>query len=651
MKRSSQYNQVTVLPRTSEEYISITYGSRYKKMVFLDSYRFTQKSLADLASSMEDTDYKILRSAFPNDFSYLQSKGVYPYEYVSSLETLNEKQLPPIEAFYSHLSQRGITDSQYNRAKEVWNHFGCRSLRDYHELYLQSDVLILADAFEKFRDFFLTHHNIDPCYCYSAPGLTWQCGLRYTNINLELLTDYNMLLMIENGIRGGYSGLLGSRHVKANNKYLADYNPQQASNYLLYLDACNLYGWAMSQPLPVDDFKWEDPSNYRFIEGRGYIFEVDLEYTQEARRNTYRFPLASEKKKVDINDFSDYQRSLMEKDDIISGNVEKLILDLKSKSHYVVHYKLLGFYLKMGLKITKIHRIISYREETWLAEYINFNTQQRIKSKSNFEKDLWKLMNNAFYGKTLENIRGRKKIDLVTDESVAKKQFSKPTYDSHVIFNPDLLAIVHNVTNVKFDKPVYLGMVILDYSKLKMYEFYYNVANKLWPQNEIMAMDTDSLFLNVYTEDAYEDMLAIKDNWLDSSNYTESHSLYSKKNAKVPGYFKDELGGKIMKELIYLRSKSYSYKVSDSISNDSISNDDETIKKLKGISRSTVAKHVDFDDYFSALYNEETIYKTNYSLNSKNHELFLKKVTKKAMCPFDDKRFIADDGISTYPFC
>lgn len=141
---------------------------------------------------------------------------------------------------------------------------------------MKSDVLILADAFEKYRDFFLLHHRIDPCYCYSAPGLTWQCGLRYTNIELELLSDYNMLLMIENGIRGGYSGLLGTRHVTANNKYINDYDSNKSSNYLLYLDACNLYGWAMSQPLPVDDFRWEDPCNYKIINGRGYIFEVDL---------------------------------------------------------------------------------------------------------------------------------------------------------------------------------------------------------------------------------------------------------------------------------------------------------------------------------------------------------------------------------------
>ena len=207
-------------------------------------------------------------------------------------------------------------------------------------------------------------------------------------------------------------------------------------------------------------------------------------------------------------------------------------MNWSNKERYVVHYKLLQFYIQLGLRVTKIHRIISFKEEPWLAKYIQFNTDERTKSNSDFEKDLWKLTNNAFYGKTLENIRNRKKINLLTDREDARKQFSKPTYDDHVIFNNNLLAIVHNVTSVKFNKPIYLGQAILDYSKLLMYQFYYNVVNKLWPQNEVIASDTDSLFLNVYTEDAYEDMQQIKDGFLDTSDYPPENRLFSTKNKK-----------------------------------------------------------------------------------------------------------------------
>ena len=132
--------------------------------------------------------------------------------------------MPDIKEFYSTLTQKTITEKEYEHAQRVWKHYNCKTLQDYHELYLKTDVLILADAFEKFRNFFLKHHKIDPCYCYSAPGLTWQCGLKYTGIELELLTDVDMLQMFEKGIRGGFSGVLGPRHVKAFNKYTPNYH-------------------------------------------------------------------------------------------------------------------------------------------------------------------------------------------------------------------------------------------------------------------------------------------------------------------------------------------------------------------------------------------------------------------------------------------
>ena len=175
------------------------------------------------SSSLERT-----KSEQSSQLTLIKQKGIYPYEYITSLEILNETQLPPIEAFYSTLKGKSITEDEYEHAQNVWNAFGCKTLLDYHNLYLKADVLILADAFEKFRDFFLTNHQIDPAYCYSAPGLTWQCGFKYTDIELDLLSDYEMLLMFENGIRGGYSGVLGNRYVKANNKYLNDYEPKIA---------------------------------------------------------------------------------------------------------------------------------------------------------------------------------------------------------------------------------------------------------------------------------------------------------------------------------------------------------------------------------------------------------------------------------------
>ena len=663
MKYEDDYNKVQLLSKNSENYISIDYGSNYKKIRFLDSYRFMVKGLSDVAKSM--VEFSILDKYFKGDISLLKQKGYYPYEYIDSIDRLNETSLPPKESFFSSLTQKVITDKEYSHAQEVWKHHNCKTLKDYHNLYLKTDVMILTDAFEKYRKFFLKHHKIDPCYCYSAPGLTWQCGLKYTGIELELLADYDMLTMIEKGIRGGFSGVLGPRHVKAFNKYTPNHNGNGnrvldenemkeclealkngknlndylTEKYLLYLDANNLYGWAMSQKLPTKDFKWEnDPDYYKKIpKGRGCIIECDLEYPNDCRFKTRKYPLAPEKMKIDKEKLSDYQLNLL--GDKPLSKEEKLFLTLYDKEKYVIHHSILKEYIKLGMKVTKVYRTISFEESNWLAKYINFNTEQRTKSDNIFEKDLWKLMNNSFYGKTLENIRGRSEVKLITSKEEAKKYISKPKFKDSIIFNENFIAIVNNVTSVKFDKPIYLGMAILDYSKLLMYKFYYEVVNKIWPENEIIASDTDCLFLSVKTKDIYEDMREIIDE-LDTSDYPKDHGLQSNKNKKVIGKFKDELNGKIMNEVVFLKSKAYSFTLSDL----------SEVKKLKGIGKSVINKDVRFDDYKDCLFNSRTKMNKMYTLNSDKHEMYVNEVNKISMSPFDDKRCICDNGIDTQPF-
>lgn len=632
--------QVKVLAKSKEEYISITYGTFYNKIIFLDSYRFLQKSIADLAKSMAAEDYKILGSHHHQHLDLVTQKGIYPYEYVDSLSRLQEEALPEKEKFYSTLTQKEVTEEEYQKAQKVWDLFGCKTLRDYHNLYLQIDVLILADVFEKFRGFFVSHHNIDPCYCYSAPGLTWQCGLRHTDVTLDYLTDYDMLLMFEKGIRGGYSGVLGRR-----------YATTTPTNQLLYLDANNLYGWAMSQPLPTGDFRWEDPGyfwdycntygRYPYDPNRGYVLEVDLVHTPESFNRTWKYPLAPENKSVSSHQLSPYQHTLMEKEGAVEESTPKLILDMKPKYNYPIHYKLLEYYLFLGMRITKIHRVVSFKEEPWLAKYITFNTTQRTRATNTFEKDLWKLMNNAFYGKTLENIRNRKDVTLVRSEEEVRRYASKGTFQDYEVLSDDLTTITNKKASVKFDKPIYLGMCILDYAKLLMYKFYYDTAEPLWPGNEILYHDTDSLVLSIpcTRKKLEEDMMSIRDKHLDTSDYPTSHPLFTNANKKVPGLMKDELNGRIMTEFIALRSKVYSYVVEGAVT-----------KKAKGINKGTIENHLSFADFHNSLFNDTIEKRDTYSLQSKKHEMFILRQEKKALSAFDNKRWIGPDRIYTEPF-
>ena len=263
-----------------------------------------------------------------------------------------------------------------------------------------------------------------------------------------------MLLMVEEGIRGGVS-MISNHYGKSNNKYMGDkFNPSEPSKYIAYLDSNNLYGWAMSKPLPTHGFKWMKVNELKTWEKHPCILEVDLEYPKSLHDLHSDYPLAPEQVKV--------------------NKVDKLIPNLWNKKKYVIHYENLKQYLSLGLKLTDIYRGIRFEESQWLEKYITLNTNLRMEAKNEFEKDFFKLMNNSVFGKTMENIRNRVNIKLVNDKKRAEKLSAKPNFNHCNIFSEDLVAIHMKKTKLDFNKPVYLGMCILDLSKTKMYEFHYN---------------------------------------------------------------------------------------------------------------------------------------------------------------------------------
>ena len=638
---------LSCIPSTEEKYLSFSKSIKvgeYKdihgdikaikfEIRFVDSFKFLQTSLSNLVSNLNQDDFHITKHAFKHNTSLLTRKGVYPYDYVSSIEKLSETQLPPKQGFYSKLYDEDISDEDYQHAIKVWNTFGCKTIRDYHDLYLKSDVMLLADVFENFRKTCLKHYKLDPAHYFTSPGLAWDACLKTTGQRLELLSDYDMLMMFERGIRGGITHI-SKRYAEANNKYMKNYDTKKKSTFIQYLDANNLYGWAMSQNLPTHSFKMmtnitvekvmeilEKTNDSMVNTGKkGYIFEVDLEYPSDLWDLHNDYPLAPELMNV--------------------NGVEKLICHFKPRKNYVIHYRALRQCLELGMKITAVHRGISFYQSPWMEPYIRKNTELRKCAANNFEKDFFKLMNNSVFGKTIENIRKRQNIVLVDDRKKALKLSSRPNFDRCTIFDRNLIAIHMKKTEVYFNKPVYVGQSILDLSKTLMYDFHYEyIKSKYGKKAELLFTDTDSLMYQIKTKDFYEDICYDIKNKFDTSDYPSDHpsGILTGVNKKVIGMFKDEASGKQITHFVGLRPKLYSYKVEGVLE----------LKKCKGIKKNVVKKSIKFDDYVRCLFSGEKEMRNMKIIRSENHDLYSKEVNKVALSNQDDKRHVLNDQIHT----
>lgn len=557
---------------------------------------------------------------------------------------------------------KGVSDEDYAHARDVWSVFAAEkypeqfTFGDYHDLYLLTDVLLLADVMHNFRQLCLDNYKLDPWRFHTVPGLTLSAGLRMTKARVELIRDPDMHMFVEGGMRGG---------VACVSKRLAESSDEEdeegLKKFLLYLDANNLYGWAMSQPLPTGKYQWltdEQVNSFQLSDwedngSKGCLLEVDLDCPEELHDLLVDYPPAPEKKKVSYDMLSEKQRELLGTymDNASSWtSVPKLIPSLEPKCKYIVHYRALKLYVQLGMKIKQIHRVLTFEQSPWLKPYIDFNTSQRATASSDFLKNLFKLMNNAIFGKTMENVRNRRQIEFASTEKRLKKLVARATFRSKTIISDLLTAIENYVTSVFLNKPIIVGQAVLDLSKVLMLDFHYGWTKKRYPgpRSELIFTDTDSLCYVIHTYDVHADMLEDAD-LFDWSGYPATHPVFRGmsdaeirdlrlRNKKTIGKMKDECDGQRIESIVCVRAKCYSILMGD-----------KTSMKCKGIGKTAVKQQLTHESYRECVLKSQRSFVETHTLRSYAHKIYTLRQVKLALINFDDKRWMCADGINTLP--
>ena len=449
-----------------------------------------------------------------------------------------------------------------------------------------------------------------------------------------------MFLLYEKGIRGGICQVT-CRYAEANNKYTKNYDKDKESSFLIYVDANNLYGWTMTKKLHVDGPKWVDDLimfTEDFIKGFdeeseiGYFLFVDVEYPKTLHMLHSDLPFLSEKMKI--------------------NKCIKLVCNLNVKENYPVHIVALKQGLNHGLVLKKVHSAISFRQEAWLKSYIDLNTESRKNAKNEFEKDFYKLKINSIYGKTVQNDRKYRDIRLVTTEAKRNKFASEPNYHSTKCISKNVLVMEMKKTEVKMNKPIYLGQAILDLSKTFIYKFWYDYLKPMYGGKiRLCYTDTDSLIMHINTDDFYKDIRADVDRWFDTFNFNTNHNrpLPIGKNKKVLGKSKDEHSGKIMTNFCALRAKTYPFLI-DEYTNDDNEKNNIVNKKAKGTKKCVIKREILFNNYIDSLFKNEVLLRSQHRFRSDDHKVYTEEVNKITLSSNDDKRIQTFHRVTTYPY-
>ena len=666
-------NVQTIFTNSRENALQIRFGD----VIIQDSLQLISASLDTLVANIARKDegkgelipLNELKEVFPctlsgkekDEDTLLVQKGVFPYSYMTGPECFKATELPKQSEFYNDLSEKECSDADYKRAKEAWEYSGCNTFGDYHDFYLGLDCTLLVDVLYNAQKKFMLTHRLDILRYVTLPGFSWDAMLLHTQAEIELISDPEMLSLFEQNIRGGVSQIGSKRHSTANAPWLPEYDATKETSEMLYVDANNLYGSAMQNPLPYSDFKWHEFDReknpvevLKELEhsGTAYVVEADWTYPEELHDHPahIEWPLAPQNMEITEDLLTDFYKKTwltQEGKKIPRSTATKLVTTLLDKTKYATHHSTTQLYIKRGLVMKKIHRIVTFTEKEFMKSYIDLNTGLRKSAKNDFEVMLFKLCNNAVYGKTMECVRRRKNFKLVCTEMEYLKQVSRAGFRDCVDLYGDtphseqwgfITQTVKSVTVL--DKPVQIGFAILELSKRTMTGFFHDFSDRLTQEHglgvRLLMTDTDSVFCEITGQKTpIIEIVHQNRDLFDLSKLPKTSPFHDSTNRKVPGKFSLETALDI-KEFCGVAAKHYCY----SLHHDTDENKNHVV--AKGVAKAQ-QKKLSMDMYKENVYKQSPYNFTAKKLQSFKHKIFTIEYNKKAMnTGAYDKRWLTD---------
>ena len=596
---------------SSESFKMIDFKFKNLKYSFklLDISNFIKGSLSELSKNLLDKDKIITKKHFLDNFELLKEKTAFPYEWLTK-ENIYDKDLPSIDKFYSSLKLQNISKEEYDKTIEIYKNLKCKNVKDYLEIYMKLDICLQSDIFNLFRTTIWDKFEIDCSKYVTSCSLSLDLMLKYTGVKIQLFRDITMFDYADSSIIGGLC--IASQNI-------ADDNDGKST--ISSCDVCSLYPYIMTQKLPISNYKFVsnfNRSKYGQSKSFGCLLNIEIYTTNKVKDHKIlsQLPALISKTSIKYNQLSDFQRKNLKEN---YKSSEKLIGHLGYDKNSYVSFEMYEILKSLGYRIN-IKRILEYRHTTFMKPYIDILFERKSYYKSIGDKGMsntFKILANSLFGMMMTRVERFKNFKIVTTEEQVDKYTKKPNYVSRNIVNEDLSIIDMEKNSVVYNYPILIGSIILQNSKVHMYNYLYKIYPKLFGDDyKVLYMDTDSIYskLNISYEKYLEILENNKDLFGNNIGQMEVENLHNP-----------------IKEFIALSSKCYSY----------INKDDINISHTKGICDSYSKQYIDHKLFKETLLNNNKPDKINFNVISlKNQKISTKKITKNNIEFLNDKRYI-----------